>query len=127
MIRRITRAGGLHHRRLLAAGLPAGHARAPRRRAKRRFNAEVAALDNIISADWVAGEIDAMLMIVARDVAELHVVLSRPLDARRRAAPDHAAAAGGAQASLAAAHARDIRPIPARGLNTARERPIPRA
>jgi Lrp/AsnC family leucine-responsive transcriptional regulator len=45
--------------------------------AERRFNAEVAALDNVISADTVAGEIDAILMIVARDVAELHVVLSR--------------------------------------------------
>ena len=40
-------------------------------RAEKRFNAEVAALDNIISADTVAGE------IVAHDVAELHVVLSR--------------------------------------------------
>ena len=37
----------------------------------------MAALDNIISADTVAGETDAILMIVARDVAELHVVLSR--------------------------------------------------
>src|SRR3954464_10398340 len=45
--------------------------------AERRFNAEVAALENVISADTVAGEIDAILMIVARDVAELHVVLSR--------------------------------------------------
>ena len=40
--------------------------------AERRFDAEVAALENIISADWVAGETDAMLMVVARDVAELH-------------------------------------------------------
>ena len=45
--------------------------------AERRFHAEVAALENIISADSVAGEIDAILMIVARDVADLHVVLSR--------------------------------------------------
>jgi len=45
--------------------------------AERRFAAEVAALDNIISADSVAGEIDAILMLVAHDVAELHVTLSR--------------------------------------------------
>ena len=78
VIRRIARAAGLRHRRLRAAGLPAGHARAATtRRAEQRFNAEVAAIDNIISADTVAGETDAILMIVARDVAELHVVLSR--------------------------------------------------
>jgi Lrp/AsnC family leucine-responsive transcriptional regulator len=45
--------------------------------AERRFAAEVAAIENVISADSVAGEIDALLAIVARDVAELHVVLSR--------------------------------------------------
>jgi len=45
--------------------------------AEKRFHDEVLALDNIISADSVAGETDAILMIVARDVAELHVVLSR--------------------------------------------------
>jgi Lrp/AsnC family leucine-responsive transcriptional regulator len=45
--------------------------------AERRFEAEVAALDNVISADAVAGEIDAILMLVARDVADLHVALSR--------------------------------------------------
>ena len=45
--------------------------------AERRFAAEVAALDNIISADSVAGEIDAILMVVAHDVGELHVTLSR--------------------------------------------------
>src|SRR3954453_17976929 len=45
--------------------------------AERRFNAEVLALDNIIAADTVAGETDALLLIVARDVADLHVVLSR--------------------------------------------------
>ncbi|HET6547418.1 MAG TPA: Lrp/AsnC family transcriptional regulator [Solirubrobacter sp.] len=46
-------------------------------RAERRFRDEVLALDNVISADGLAGETDALLMIVARDVAELHVVLSR--------------------------------------------------
>jgi len=45
--------------------------------AEKRFNAEVMAMDNIISADTVAGETDAILLIVARDVADLHVVLSR--------------------------------------------------
>src|SRR4051812_8838681 len=45
--------------------------------AERRFEAEVAALDNVISADTVAGEIDAILMLVARDVSDLHVALSR--------------------------------------------------
>ncbi len=45
--------------------------------AEKRFHDEVQALENIISADSVAGETDAILMIVARDVAELHVTLSR--------------------------------------------------
>ena len=45
--------------------------------AERRFAAEVAQLEHIISADSVAGEIDAILMLVAHDVAELHVTLSR--------------------------------------------------
>lgn len=45
--------------------------------AEKRFNAEVAAIDNIIAADAVAGETDALLMIAAHDVAELQVVLSR--------------------------------------------------
>ncbi|MBE2318277.1 Lrp/AsnC family transcriptional regulator [Solirubrobacter sp. CPCC 204708] len=45
--------------------------------AENRFNREVAAIDNIIAADGVAGETDALLMIAARDVAELQVVLSR--------------------------------------------------
>jgi len=45
--------------------------------AERRFAAEVAALDNVIAADTVAGEIDAILLLVARDVAELQVALSR--------------------------------------------------
>ena len=45
--------------------------------AERRFVAEVRAMDNVIAADTVAGETDALLMIVARDVAELQVVLSR--------------------------------------------------
>ncbi|HWK27727.1 MAG TPA: Lrp/AsnC family transcriptional regulator [Solirubrobacter sp.] len=43
----------------------------------RRFAAEVAKLDNVIAADGVAGEIDAILLVVAHDVAELQVTLSR--------------------------------------------------
>src|SRR5262249_19592770 len=45
--------------------------------AERRFFAEVRESENIIAADTVAGETDALLMIVARDVAELQQVLSR--------------------------------------------------
>ena len=45
--------------------------------AEKRFNAEVAAIDNIIAADSVAGETDALLMIAAQDVGELQLVLSR--------------------------------------------------
>lgn len=45
--------------------------------AEKRFNAEVQAIDNIIAADSVAGETDALLMIAAHDVAELQLVLSR--------------------------------------------------
>jgi Lrp/AsnC family transcriptional regulator, leucine-responsive regulatory protein len=45
--------------------------------AEKRFNAEVRRIDNILSADSVAGETDALLAIAARDVAELQLVLSR--------------------------------------------------
>jgi Lrp/AsnC family leucine-responsive transcriptional regulator len=45
--------------------------------AERRFFQEVRALDQVIAADTVAGETDALLMIIARDVAELQLVLSR--------------------------------------------------
>ncbi len=44
--------------------------------AHRRFEKEVCALEQVISADWVTGETDAMLLVVARDVAELQRVLS---------------------------------------------------
>jgi Lrp/AsnC family transcriptional regulator, leucine-responsive regulatory protein len=46
-------------------------------RAHARFTREVQEIGNIISADWVTGETDALLMIVARDVAELQLALSR--------------------------------------------------
>jgi Lrp/AsnC family leucine-responsive transcriptional regulator len=46
-------------------------------RASRAFETEVRALPQIIAADWVAGETDVMLLVVARDVAELQHVLVR--------------------------------------------------
>jgi Lrp/AsnC family leucine-responsive transcriptional regulator len=45
--------------------------------AHRRFVTVVLETPQVISADWVTGETDALLMIVAHDVAELQVVLSR--------------------------------------------------
>jgi Lrp/AsnC family transcriptional regulator, leucine-responsive regulatory protein len=42
----------------------------------RRFEKTVAELPEIISADWVTGETDALLMVVARDVEQLQRVLS---------------------------------------------------
>jgi Lrp/AsnC family leucine-responsive transcriptional regulator len=43
----------------------------------RRFAGAVRALPEVISADWVTGETDAMLMVVAREVAQLQRVLIR--------------------------------------------------
>lgn len=43
----------------------------------RRFNQAIRAMPEVIAADWVSGETDAMLMIVAREVAELQRVLVR--------------------------------------------------
>ena len=43
----------------------------------RRFAQAVLAMPEIIAADWVTGETDAMLMVVAREVAELQRVLVR--------------------------------------------------
>jgi Lrp/AsnC family leucine-responsive transcriptional regulator len=45
--------------------------------ANRRFQEAVAGLSEVIAADWVTGEVDAMLMVVARDVAQLQRVLTR--------------------------------------------------
>jgi Lrp/AsnC family transcriptional regulator, leucine-responsive regulatory protein len=45
--------------------------------ANRRFEEAVRSLPDVIAADWVTGEVDAVLMVVARDVAELQRVLSR--------------------------------------------------
>jgi Lrp/AsnC family leucine-responsive transcriptional regulator len=45
--------------------------------AHRRFAEVVRAMPEVISADWVTGETDAMLMVVAREVAELQRVLVR--------------------------------------------------
>jgi Lrp/AsnC family leucine-responsive transcriptional regulator len=43
----------------------------------RRFAEAVRKMPEVISADWVTGETDAMLMVVAREVAELQRVLVR--------------------------------------------------
>jgi Lrp/AsnC family leucine-responsive transcriptional regulator len=45
--------------------------------ANRRFEEAVKALPQVIAADWVTGEVDAILMVVAHDVAELQRVLIR--------------------------------------------------
>lgn len=43
----------------------------------RRFADAVRAMPEVISADWVTGETDAMLIVVAREVAQLQRVLVR--------------------------------------------------
>jgi Lrp/AsnC family leucine-responsive transcriptional regulator len=43
----------------------------------RRFSEAVRAMPEVIAADWVTGETDAMLMVVAHEVAELQRVLIR--------------------------------------------------
>ncbi len=43
----------------------------------RRFADAVRSMPEVIAADWVSGEIDAIVMIVAREVAELQRVLIR--------------------------------------------------
>ena len=43
----------------------------------RRFASVVTAMPEVIAADWVTGETDAMLMVVAREVAQLQRVLIR--------------------------------------------------
>ena len=44
-------------------------------RANRRFEAAIKKIPNVVRADWVTGETDALLQVVARDVAELQKVL----------------------------------------------------
>jgi Lrp/AsnC family leucine-responsive transcriptional regulator len=44
-------------------------------RANRRFEAAIKNIPNVVRADWVTGETDALLQVVARDVAELQKVL----------------------------------------------------
>jgi Lrp/AsnC family leucine-responsive transcriptional regulator len=44
-------------------------------RANRRFENAVRKIPNVVTADWVTGETDALLQVVARDVAELQKVL----------------------------------------------------
>jgi Lrp/AsnC family leucine-responsive transcriptional regulator len=46
-------------------------------RATRAFEQEVRAIPQVIAADWVAGEVDIILLVVARDVAELQQVMLR--------------------------------------------------
>jgi Lrp/AsnC family leucine-responsive transcriptional regulator len=43
----------------------------------KRFADAVQKMPEVLSADWVTGEIDAMLIVVAREVAELQRVLVR--------------------------------------------------
>jgi len=43
----------------------------------RRFAGTVRAMPEVIAADWVTGETDAMLMVVAREVAELQRLIVR--------------------------------------------------
>jgi Lrp/AsnC family transcriptional regulator, leucine-responsive regulatory protein len=43
----------------------------------RRFADTVRSMPEVLSADWVTGETDAMLMVVAREIAELQRVLVR--------------------------------------------------
>ncbi len=43
----------------------------------RRFSGVVRAMPEVIAADWVTGETDAMLMVVAREVGQLQRVLVR--------------------------------------------------
>src|SRR5215210_548028 len=45
--------------------------------AHRRFAQAVRDMPEVIAADWVTGETDAMLLVVAREVAELQRVLVR--------------------------------------------------
>jgi Lrp/AsnC family transcriptional regulator, leucine-responsive regulatory protein len=44
-------------------------------RANRRFEVAIKKIPNVVRADWVTGETDALLQVVARDVAELQKVL----------------------------------------------------
>ena len=46
-------------------------------RSHRQFTEAVRAMPEVIAADWVSGEIDALLIIVAREIAELQRVLVR--------------------------------------------------
>ena len=45
--------------------------------AHRRFTQAIGDMPEVISADWVTGETDALLMVVAREIAELQRVLVR--------------------------------------------------
>jgi Lrp/AsnC family leucine-responsive transcriptional regulator len=45
--------------------------------AQRRFAEAIRAMPEVIAGDWVTGETDAMLLVVAREVAQLQRVLVR--------------------------------------------------
>ena len=45
--------------------------------AAKRFRETIADLPNVIAADEVTGDVDAVLMVVARDVAELQQLLAK--------------------------------------------------
>jgi Lrp/AsnC family leucine-responsive transcriptional regulator len=74
-VRRLKSSGLIRHivARLYVAVTLARH----EPRATRAFEQEVRALPQIIAADWVAGEVDIMLLVVAKDVADLQHVLLR--------------------------------------------------
>jgi Lrp/AsnC family leucine-responsive transcriptional regulator len=46
-------------------------------RTHRQFSEAIRAMPEVISADWVTGETDALLIVIAREIAELQRVLVR--------------------------------------------------
>ena len=75
-------------------------------RSTRVFEDQVRALPQIIAADNVAGEMDYLLTVVARDVADLQAGAGQPVRPGRAAAGD-LPAAGRGQAAVPAAAGRD--------------------
>ncbi len=77
-------------------------------RAHRRFADAVRSMPEVISADWVTGETDALLHVLAREVAELQRVLVR-LSTR-----------GGAARITTLLHLEELKPASALPLRLAR-------
>ena len=75
--RRAEELDGGHADRVAAAEQAVAHRWCARPRGTRGFEDQVRAMPQITAADNVAGEMDDLLSIVARDVAELHRVLAR--------------------------------------------------